>query len=114
MALPDMSSAPTQLAPSGYDPTGFGPMLLRTFALSRSNVSPYGYTADFGPPAGYSHSASVGRGPPRHPAYASASYQVMHIRGCVGTSPLQCNGSRATFLVASQAHPASDHSAWLA
>src|SRR3954447_24854267 len=111
MALPDMSSAWTQLAPSGYEPTGFGPMLLRTFALSRSNWSPYGYTEDFGPRAAYSHSASVGRRPPRQRAYASASYQVTHMLGCSRTSPLQWTGRRAASFVPSHAQPSSDQSA---
>src|SRR3954462_7038030 len=67
---------------------------------------------DSGPRAAYSHCASVGREPPRHLAYASASNQLMHARGWSGASPSQARGRLAGFCSLSQVSPLSDQRAW--
>src|SRR6476646_2805537 len=67
---------------------------------------------DSGPRAAYSHCASVGREPPRHLAYASASNQLMHARGWLAASPSHGRGRLAGFCSLSQVSPLSDQSPW--
>src|SRR3954464_819131 len=67
---------------------------------------------DSGPRAAYSHCASVGREPPRHLAYASASNQLMQARGWSGVAPSHGRGRLAGFCSLSQVSPLSDQSAW--
>src|SRR6476646_1273518 len=65
---------------------------------------------DSGPRAAYSHCASVGREPPRHLAYASASNQLMHARGWSAASLSHGRGRLAGFCSLSQVSPLSDQS----